>query len=890
MPKKAAAKKPRRLWRRIAVVGALVIVAAGSLAGGIAYREVTANLPPVDKLLRYQLPVATRVYANDGTLLGEFYTEKRYLVPIAQVPPMVRAAFIAAEDSNFYRHKGVDVIGIVRAALANFTAGEVVQGGSTITQQVVKALLLTPEKSYERKAKEILLALRLERQLSKDDILYLYLNLIYLGSGAYGVGAAAQEYFDKDVSQLTLAEAALLAGLPQAPSRYSPERHWDRAKARQRYVLERMAREGFVPWSDAEQALKERIQLAHADAKTPTYLAAPYFVEHVRRFLEERYGGTAPYQLGLHVYTTCDLAAQRAAEETLRKHVDAIDGNRTKPRLVRRLGPREAAAFIDAAKKTKAAAPEPGVGREALIVAAAKDGGFELQLKGATGRLIATPDAPLPDGLAKNDLVSVRRIAGGNGNVEFAIDAEPHLEGAIVSMDLATGYVRALVGGYEFNRSQFNRATQAVRQPGSAFKPFIYAAALDRGYTTTSVINDEPIVLAGARESWMPHNFDNKYNGPTTLRDGLTFSRNVVTVKLAQNVGLNYLVTYLQRFGFARTFGKNLSIALGTQEVTLLEMTRAYSVFANQGRLLDPIFITKITDPHGAVLEEFRPASKPVISPETSYLVTSMLESVVTRGTGKRVQALGRPVAGKTGTTNDFHDAWFIGYTPQIVTGVWLGYDSERSLGKDRTGGKVAAPVFRDYMQTALGDSPTTDFAVPEGITLVSVDRYSHQPASPDSTASSLEAYKTGTEPRYRAREEPPTYDDDLERTIGRMRSRATGGSYDNDDTERGAAVLDDAEPPPSAGGRDDDEEEWGDQRAPRERDIEDVDRARRADDEYRPNRPVRARPRADDYLAPVDADEYDRPARRRGGEAEAGGYRANEPRRSRGIIEEPLD
>jgi membrane carboxypeptidase/penicillin-binding protein len=455
-------------------------------------------------------------------------------------------------------------------------------------------------------------------------------------------------------------------------------------------------------------------------------------------------------------------------------------------------------------------------------------------------------------------------------------------------MDLATGYVRALVGGYQFDRSQFNRATQAVRQPGSAFKPFIYAAGLDRGYTTASVINDEPIVLAGARESWMPHNFDNKYNGPTTLRDGLTFSRNVVTVKLAQNVGLNYLVTYLQRFGFSRPFGKNLSIALGTQEVTLLEMTRAYSVFANQGRLMDPIFITKITDPHGAVLEEFRPGSKPVISPETSYLVTSMLESVVKRGTGKRVQDLGRPVAGKTGTTNDFHDAWFIGYTPEIVTGVWLGYDSERSLGKDRTGGKVAAPVFRDYMQMALGDSPIAEFPIPEGITFVSIDRYSHQPASPDSTASFLEAYKTGTEPRYRERAEPPTYDDDLERTIGQMRSRGSGGSDAAGDTERGAAVLDDAEPPPADTRRDADaEEEWG---TDHDRQFEDSDAGRRAADEYRRNRPARTRPRTDDYVAPVDGDEYDRPVRRRSGEAEAGDYRMNEPRRSRGIIEEPLD
>ena len=887
MPKQAQAKKPRRLWRRIAVAGGLFVVAAGGLTGWIAYREITANLPPVDKLLRYQLPVATRVYANDGTLLGEFYTEKRYLVPIAQIPPIVRAAFIAAEDSNFYHHKGVDVLGIVRAAVANFTAGSVVQGGSTITQQVVKALLLTPEKSYERKAKEILLALRLERQLSKDEILYLYLNLIYLGNGAYGVGAAAQEYFDKDVGQLSLAEAALLAGLPQAPSRYSPVRHWDRAKHRQRYVLERMAREGFVSWAAAEEALKEQVELAHADQKTPTYNAAPYFVEHVRRFLEERYGGTAPYQLGLHVYTTCDLNAQRAAEETLRKSIEALDPHRGRASTVRHLTARDAATFLDHARKAKPSLPPPGAPREALVTATGKEGGFQLLLPGATGRLIATPDAPLPDKLARNDLVSVRRLAGDDGALEFTLDTEPQLEGALTSIDLSTGYVRALVGGYEFNRSQFNRATQAVRQPGSAFKPFVYAAALDRGYTPASVIVDAPIVLAGARETWMPHNFDNKYNGPTTLRDALTFSRNVVTVKLAQNVGLNYLVGYLPRFGFARPFTKNLSIALGTQEVTLFELTRAYSVFANQGRLLDPIFITKITDPHGTVLEEFKPSSKPVISPETAYLITSMLESVVQRGTGRRVLGLGRPVAGKTGTTNDFHDAWFIGYTPQIVSGVWIGYDSERSLGKDRTGGKVAAPVFRDYMQAALGDSPITDFTIPEGVTFVSVERDSGRPASPDSTASFLEAFKSGSEPRYRE-DEPPAFDDDLERSIGRMRARGEG-EYDNRDVSRGAEVLDDTAPPDEqrdGGEPADDEVEWG--RRPRDAHV---DGDHRADDQYRSNRPARGRPRAEDYLSPTDGGEYDRPPpRRRRGEAEAGDYRSNEPRRRRDIIEEELD
>jgi penicillin-binding protein 1A len=864
MPKRAQAKKPRRprrVWRRIVLGAVLVVVAGGGLAGWIVYRELSANLPPVDKLLRYQLPVATRVYADDGTLLGEFYTEKRYLVPIAQIPPVVRRAFIAAEDANFYEHKGVDVAGIVRALIANLTAGGVVQGGSTITQQVVKALLLTPEKSYERKAKEVLLALRLERQLSKDEILYLYLNLIYLGNGAYGVGAAAQEYFGKDVGDLTLAEAALLAGLPQAPSRYSPVRHWTAAKFRQRYVLERMAREHFVTWDEAQAALKAPIQLARHERQTPSYLAAAQFVEYVRRLLEERYGGTAPYQAGLNVYTTVNLPLQKAAEAALRAGIDEVDHGRTRAHPIKHLDAREAARYLAALRTAKQTAPPPvGHSVRAVILGPADDGGFRVQVNRLGGRLVASPGHPLPTGLRTDDLVAVRRLADPGDGLRFTLDADPQLEGALVSIDVATGYVKAMVGGYDFERSQFNRAVQALRQPGSAFKPFIYAAALDRGYTPASVIMDEPIVLTGAHQTWMPQNYDEKFNGPTTLRDALTFSRNVVTVKVAQNIGLNYLVGYLPRFGFSRPFKKNLSISLGSAEVTLLELTRAYTVFANEGRRVDPIFITKITDPHGNVLEDFRPHSESVLSPETAYLVTSMLESVVQRGTGRRVRALGRPVAGKTGTTNDMHDAWFVGYTPDIATGVWVGYDSDRSLGRNETGGHVAAPIFLSYMQTALGDSAVHDFPVPEGITFVSMVPGTGRRASPDSTSAMLECFKQGTEPRLAAAEEP-LFDDDLDRAVEELRAREQG-DFDGDEEFAPRDERDVLAPEVDDGGyrrRLDVDERGIDRRPP---------------------------PRAEDYLAPRD--EGDRYRRRpQPDEAEAGEYRMNRPARGRGVIEE---
>ncbi len=865
MARKPQPRKPKRVWRRIAIAGLIGVLLVGGVAGWIVYGELTANLPAVDKLLHYQLPVATRVYADDGTLLGEFYTEKRYLVSLANIPPLVRNAFLAAEDASFYRHKGVDFLGIVRAAIANFSAGEVVQGGSTITQQVVKAILLSPEKSYERKAKEILLALRLERQLSKDEILYLYLNLIYLGNGAYGVGAAAQEYFGKDVATLTLAEAALLAGLPQAPSRYSPFRHWERAKHRQRYALEQMARNGFVSWEEAEQALQAPLQLAAHEAPSPTYLAAPFFVEHVRRMLENRYGGSAPYQAGLKVYTTVNLRMQQAAEQALRKGIDKVDAGRTRGRPLRRLSNAEAQRFIAAAQKSRdTAPPEPGRSYQALVIGAAANGQFRVQVNQFTGLLVGEPERPLPPGLARNDVLGVRRLPGDDDALRFTADPDPQLEGGLVSIEPATGFVKAMVGGYDFRRSQFNRVTQALRQPGSAFKPFIYAAALDHGYTAASIIVDSPIVLTGGRQVWMPQNYDEKFNGPTTLRNALAQSRNVVTVKLAQNIGLNYLVGYLPRFGFSHPFAKNLSIALGSAEVTLLELASGYTVFTNQGRRVEPLFITRITDPYDRVLEEFTAQPKPVLSAETAYIITSMLKSVVERGTGRRVLPLGRPVAGKTGTTNDIHDAWFVGYTPDLLTGVWVGYDSERSLGKAQTGGRVAAPIFLEYMQAALADSPVTDFPIPDGITLVSIERNSGRLASASSSDVFLECFKRGSEPQEPSTDEAP-FDDDLARAVARLRAPGSEPLVDD---------LESAEPGSGSLAPYGDEWEAGaPETLPRARGFE----GRRLDD--------RPPPRAEDYLGFPG----NRPVRQPRPPA-GDGYRQNAPRPRRGIVEEPLD
>ncbi|MCS6925971.1 MAG: PBP1A family penicillin-binding protein [Candidatus Binatia bacterium] len=635
-------------------IGGVLLALSAIGMGWIVYQDLTLELPSVERLSHYVTPAATRVYADDGTVIGELYLEKRYPVPLDRIPLVVQQAFIAAEDANFYRHPGIDPLAMLRALLHNWKAGHAVQGGSTITQQVVKYMLLTPEKSYRRKIQESILALRLERRLSKQEILSLYLNQIYLGSGAYGVEAAAREYFGKRVEELSLAEASLLAGLPPAPSRYSPLKNWEQAKQRQRYVLERMMEERYISYAQAMAAWQDLVALTPPPPSS-YFSLAPYFVEYVRQFLEKRYGGRASYQLGLHVYTTVNLELQRAAEQALRAGIDALCQRQS-------------------------------------------------------------------CGLARP-------------------------EGALLAIDLTTGQVKAMVGGYDFRQSQFNRAVQAKRQPGSAFKPLIYAAALDRGYTPATVVIDGPVSYWDHRRVWSPQNFERRYYGPTRLREALTFSRNVVTVKIASRLGLNYLTTYIPQLGIRSHLARNLSLALGTSEVTLLELARAYGVFATGGMLFEPLFITKITDSDGAVLNEFSFDPKPVIAPETAYLMTSMLQSVIERGTGKSVQEIGRPAAGKTGTTNEFQDAWFLGYTPEMLTGVWVGYDEKRSLGEKETGGRVAAPIWLDFMKRALAGRPITTFPLPAGITFSYIDPKTGLRPAPGGPAI-LECFRRGTEPQ----------------------------------------------------------------------------------------------------------------------------------------------
>jgi penicillin-binding protein 1A len=752
------------VFRRIFVWSTVAVSLAVGIAAFIVYREITADLPPVDQLLRYQPPVASRVFSDDGTLIGEFYVERRYLTQLADIPPYVRNAFLAAEDATFYRHHGINPVSIVRALVANLSHHQVVQGGSTITQQVVKALLLTPERSYERKAKELILSIRLETKLSKDDILYLYLNQIYFGAGSYGVTAAARTFFEADVGNLTIAQAALLAALPQAPSRYDPQRRPQQALARQHYVLDRMRDEGFITAEQYKGAIAER--LVFAPRHPATYLAAPWYVEHVRRLLEDRYGGNAPYQLGLRIYAAVDLEMQRAAEEALRTGLSDLDRRQGFRGPIRHLDPRKADAFLS---HLASAQPKPAEGPNRGMVMEVRPGG--LTVKTAYDHGVLPADGLVwgkthvaPTSFHPGDVISVSVAAHvPDGGARFALDQEPQVEGALVAFDPYTGQVKAMVGGYDFNRSQFNRAVQARRQPGSSFKPLIYSAAMEHGFTPASIVLDAPIELpAGNQQTWTPRNYEGKYFGPTPLREALARSLNSVTVRLVERMGIKPVVESLGRFGLQGPLPRNLSLALGSAEVTPLELVRAYGVFATLGKRFDPIFITRATDAAGNPLEfgHTRPTFERVMSPATAYVITNMMESVVKQGTGRKALELGRPVAGKTGTTNDTHDAWFIGFTPDLLAGVWVGFDSERTLGAHETGGHAAAPIWTDFMKHVLDDRPPVDFPVPDGVTFAQIDRASGLRANPGGP-SELEVFITGTEPKEFAHAPEPAEEEE---------------------------------------------------------------------------------------------------------------------------------
>lgn len=655
--------------RTVKLLISLIMVFLTSLMvfGIASYYYFSRDLPSIENLRNYKPPTITKFFSDNGEIIGEFYSEKREVVSLDRIPNHLIQAFVAGEDARFFQHKGLDYMAIIRALLKNIFSGEIIQGGSTITQQVVKSLLLSPEKSLSRKIREAILSFKIENYLTKEEILYLYLNQIYLGHGAYGVAMASENYFGKPVDELTLSESALLAGLPQAPSKYSPHQHPEQAKKRQIYILNRMVEEGYISQDESIRALKTPINLKLR--QSPSIEKAPHFVEHVRRYIEEKYGKDALYKGGLRVYTTLDLNAQAIAQESLESGLKEIEKRQKYP-------------------------------------------------------------------------------SGEN---------LPSIEGALICFDLETGYIKAMVGGRNYKKSQFNRATQALRQTGSAFKPIVFASALDKGYTPASIVLDSPIVFEFGGRRWEPKNFDEKFSGPTTLRNALAHSVNVVTVKIARDIGIDYIHDYARNLGIFSPLHNHLAMALGSSSLSLYELTKAYAVFANQGKKFQPIFIQKVLDRDGNLLEENLPLCclkettppEQLISPQTAFLMTHLLESAVQNGTGWRAKTLGRPVAAKTGTTDQFFDAWFIGYTPELITGVWVGFDEDRSLGENETGARAASPIWVAFMSRVLKEKEVKDFPVPEGIEFMKIDPKTGLMST--SKGAILECFKEGTGPSQKA-------------------------------------------------------------------------------------------------------------------------------------------
>ncbi|MCI0371419.1 MAG: PBP1A family penicillin-binding protein [candidate division NC10 bacterium] len=727
------------------------LVAIGMGAAGGVFAAYVQDLPTLDALEHYSPSLVTTLYSDEDEPFAAFFEQRRILVSLDKIPRYLIEALLATEDTRFYSHRGIDPRGIARALLTNVRTLRLAEGGSTITQQLAKVLFLTPEKSLSRKTKEVLLAFQIEREYPKDKILEMYFNQIYFGHGAYGVEAAAQTYFGKSVNELNLAEAAMLAGLPRAPNSYSPIVDKERARRRRGVVLQRMVEEGFITTEQGEAAAAVPFdERAFAAVRS----RAPYFVEYVRQYLEERYGSYALYHGGLKVSTTLNLRLQEAAERSLTQGLREIDQQK---------GLRLAGG-VPSARVTPRRRGEPlrpGLVVEGVVQRVTARGihvavdGYSGEIPFKAMRVAGGPK--LAEAFHPDDrvLVQLEAVDHDRKTLTLALAQEPEIEGALLALDPRTGQIKAMVGGYDFERSKFNRAVQARRQPGSAFKPFVYAAAFDLGLTPSTIFEDSPVsfptTIDGEQKEWSPENYDQTFRGPVTLRQGLEHSINVVAVKLLETIGVGAATQMAHRLGIRSPLRAELGLALGTSEVTLLEMVSAYGTVAAGGVRTPPYAIRRILDSRGRVLEERFPEGQQVLRPTTAATLTHVLEGVTERGTGRRARVLERPLAAKTGTTQDAADAWFLGYSPSLVAGIWVGYDTVRSLGPHETAATLAAPIWIQFMRAALEGSPPEAFPVPEPLVSVTVNYYTGLPTYPQDPDAVTEYFLRGTEPRRAA-------------------------------------------------------------------------------------------------------------------------------------------
>lgn len=799
-------------------LGTILFVVGGAVAGYFVWK-FSQDLPDYSQLQNYEPPVMTRIHAADGSLLAEYARERRLYLPIQNIPDLVKEAFISAEDKNFYSHGGIDVTGIGRAGYAflqNYGSGRRPQGASTITQQVAKNFLLTNEVSFDRKIKEALLSLRIERAYSKDKILELYLNEIYLGIGSYGVAAASLLYFDKSVSELSIAEAAYLAALPKGPNNYHPFRRHEAAVERRNWVIDRMEENGYITAKQAEEAKATDLSVTLRPTGAHIF-SAEYFAEEVRREIFERYGEDKLYGGGLSVRTTLNPKLQLAAKKALLDGLTRYDEQRGWHGVVSRIDtagdwgarladvrtftdiPWRLAVVLESDAQSARIGLQPQRDRSGVL-SSQRDVGL-VTLDGAKWAVRGSKQG-VASVLKPGDVVYVEPVDGKPD--QWRLRQQPRVEGALVAMDPWTGRVLAMAGGFSFDESQFNRATQAQRQPGSSFKPFVYASAIDNGYTPSSIVLDAPFELNQAGQAtWRPENYSGKFYGPQTLRFGLEQSRNVMTVRLANDLGMPIIVDYAKRFGVVDNLLPVLSMSLGAGETTVLRMAGGYSIFANGGKKVKPTLIDRVQDRYGKTIykhderecrgcdaAQWQDQPEPtlidrreqVLDPMTAYQMVGMMEGVVQRGTGTVLKALGKPVAGKSGTTNEEKDAWFVGFTPDMVVAVYLGFDTPKPMGKGSTGGLIAAPVVRDFMQVALADRPAVPFRVPPGIKLIRINPKTGLRAGPGEN-SILEAFKPGTAPpdsysvigATDANGQPVGVSPEADRAIG---GSGTGGLY----------------------------------------------------------------------------------------------------------------